>query len=131
MEVVRQFASSYPQRGLVIIISDFLDETDPERPLQYLADFGHEILLVHVWAPEDREPPWDGQLDLVDAESGVHLEMDLDNEARKNYTAAFDEYARNLQRLAQRNGGRYIGLSTGVPLEDAVFGTLLPSGGLQ
>ncbi len=131
MDVVRQFASKYPQRGLVIIVSDFLDPEDPERPLQYLADFGHELMLVHVWAPEDREPPWDGQFDLVDAESGEHVEMDLDRNARASYTAAFDDYARTLQKVAQRNGGRYVGISTGVPLEDAVFGSLLAGGGLQ
>jgi uncharacterized protein (DUF58 family) len=131
MQVARQFASTYPQRGLVIIVSDFLDQEDPERPLQYLADFGHELLLVHVWAPEDREPPWDGQFDLIDAESGEHVEMDLDSDARARYTKAFDDYARVLQKVALRNGGRYIGISTGVPLEEAIFGTLLPAGGVQ
>src|SRR5215813_10543558 len=39
LEVTRQFLSKYPQRGLVMIISDFLDDSDPEKPLQYLADF--------------------------------------------------------------------------------------------
>src|SRR5262245_4524401 len=43
LEVTRQFLSKYPQRGLVMMISDFLDDNDPEKPLQYLADFGHEL----------------------------------------------------------------------------------------
>ena len=42
--VVRQFISRYPQRGVVFVISDFLDDADSEKPLQYLADFGHEII---------------------------------------------------------------------------------------
>src|SRR5690349_18699085 len=88
-QTAREFASSYPQRGLVIVISDFLDNNDAERPLQYLADFGHELFLLQVWAPEDREPPWDGQFDLIDAESGEHVEMDLDERARATYTEAF------------------------------------------
>ncbi len=33
------------------------------------ADFGHELMLLHVWADEDREPPWDGELELEDAET--------------------------------------------------------------
>ncbi len=66
--VVRQFVSSYAQRGLLIVISDFLDDADCEKALQYLADFGHELMLVHVWAEEDRTPPWDGELELFDAE---------------------------------------------------------------
>ncbi len=55
-QIAREFISTYPQRGLLIIISDFLDDAGCERPLQYLADFGHELILVQVWADEDREP---------------------------------------------------------------------------
>src|SRR3954465_11173333 len=94
LQVAREFVSNYPQRGLVVVISDFLDNEDAEKPLQYLAEFGHELLLIHLWAPEDREPPWDGELELIDAETGNHMEMDLDADARAGYTAAFDEYAR-------------------------------------
>src|SRR5579863_6026730 len=69
LEVSRNFISDYPQRGLVIVISDFLDDGDCEKPLQFLSDFGHELILVHAFAPEDREPPWEGELDLEDAET--------------------------------------------------------------
>jgi uncharacterized protein (DUF58 family) len=130
-QVARDFVSKYPQRGLAIIISDFLDNEDAEKPLQYLAEFGHELLLIHLWAPEDREPPWDGELDLIDAETGDHMEMDLDIGARASYTAAFDEYARRLQVMSQRNGGRYVGLPTAMPLEDAIFGPIIRAGGVQ
>jgi uncharacterized protein (DUF58 family) len=130
-QVAREFVSNYPQRGLAIVISDFLDNEDAEKPLQYLAEFGHELLLIHLWAPEDREPPWDGELDLIDAETGDHMEMDLDLGSRESYTAAFDEYSRRLQVMAQRNGGRYVGLPTAMPLEDAIFGPIIRAGGVQ
>ena len=112
LQVAREFASTYPQRGLLIMISDFLD--DAERPLQYLADFGHELALIQIWSPEDRQPPWDGEFDLTDIETGEHLEIGLDDPARARYTDAFDEYAGRLQRLALRFGGRYVGLETTV-----------------
>lgn len=131
LQVARQFVSNYPQRGLVVVISDFLDNEDAEKPLQYLAEFGHELLLIHLWAPEDREPPWDGELELIDAETGSHMEMDLDSGARARYTTAFDAYARRLQVMAQRNGGRYVGFPTAMPLEDAIFGSIIRAGGLQ
>ncbi|HOL72285.1 MAG TPA: DUF58 domain-containing protein [Bryobacteraceae bacterium] len=129
--VVRQFVSSYAKRGLLIVISDFLDDADCEKALQYLADFGHELMLVHVWAEEDRNPPWDGELELHDAETGARLEIEFDDEARARYTAAFDEYARMLRRLALRNGGRYAGISTSIPIEDAVFGPLAHVGAVE
>jgi uncharacterized protein (DUF58 family) len=130
-QMARQFISRYPQRGLLIIISDFLDETDCERPLQFLADFGHELILIHLWADEDREPSWEGQLDLMDAETGSTLEIGFDETARKAYTSAFDEFAKSIQRIGLRNSGRYVGLSTTNPIEEAIFGPLARSGAIQ
>ena len=85
-DITRDFISRYPQRGLVIVISDFLDDAGCEKPLQYLTDFGHEMILIHVWADEDREPPWDGELDLEDAESGTRVQLAFDDSARAQYT---------------------------------------------
>lgn len=123
-EVARQFLSEYPQRGLAIIISDFLDDGDCFRPLQYLADFGHELLLVQLWGAEDREPSGTGELELIDAETGQHSIISVDDDARNAYTAAFDEHAAAVRKLALRNNGRYTGIPTELPLEEAVFGPL-------
>jgi uncharacterized protein (DUF58 family) len=131
LAVAREFISSYPQRGLLLIVSDFLDNGDCEKPVQYLADFGHELILLQLWADEDREPPWDGELDLEDAETGQHMELAFDTDSRARYTAEFDRYAEQLEHVALRNEGRYLGLSTSVPLEQAIFGSLIRSGALQ
>ena len=130
-DVAREFIAEYPQRGLVIVISDFLDDADCTRPLQFLSDFGQELLLIHTWADEDRTPPWDGLLQLEDAESGTIVETTFDDSARAAHEAAFDAYARQIRETALRNGGRYVGLSTSTPLEDAVFGPLIASGGIE
>jgi uncharacterized protein (DUF58 family) len=131
LSIARQFVAKFPQRGLTIVISDFLDNADVEKPLQYLADFGHELLLLQVWSPEDRQPPWDGELELIDSETGDAIEMRLDSDARERYTEAFDGHCRRVQQLALRTGGRYVGLSTDVDLEDAIFGSLMKAGGIQ
>jgi len=128
---VRRFISEYPQRGLLIVISDFLDDGDCERPLEYLADFGHELLLVHLWAEEDRTPPWEGELELTDAETGTRLELEFDEAARAGYTTAFDAWRETLRRLATRHGGRFASLSTSMPIEEAVFGPLVEAGGVE
>ncbi|MBV8809847.1 MAG: DUF58 domain-containing protein [Acidobacteriaceae bacterium] len=121
-ELARDYLTTYAQRGLTIIISDFLDDTDCLRPLQYIADFGHELLLLQIWSDEDRRPSGRGELELIDIESGAHAKVILDDRAREEYTQAFDEHAEQIKRLALRNGGRYAGFSTGIPVEDVVFG---------
>ena len=60
--VVREFLNEYPQRGLVIVVSDFLDDAGCEKALQYLADYGNELMLIQLWADEDRTPPWTGEV---------------------------------------------------------------------
>ena len=130
-QIARQFVSKYPQRGLLIIISDFLDDADPEKPLQFFSDFGHELQLIQLWAEEDRVPPWDGQLDLQDAETDEKVEVTFDQTARDAYTAAFDEYAAKIQRVGLRTGGKYVGFSTDTTIEEAMFGAMVRAGGIQ
>jgi uncharacterized protein (DUF58 family) len=128
--VIRDFIGTHSQRGLLIVISDFLDDSGCERALQYLADYGHELMLVQVWTGEDRTPPWNGELELQDAETGAHLKLDFDNEARERYTHAFDAYAEIVQHLAVRSGGRYIGVSTSQSLEEVIFGEMVRAQGI-
>ncbi len=82
--VVREFISTFGQRGLLILISDFLDEGDCERAIQYLGDFGHELFVIQLC----------------------------------------------IEQLALRNNGKYVGVSTDMPLEEIVFGSLLRARGV-
>ncbi|HEX4274146.1 MAG TPA: DUF58 domain-containing protein [Bryobacteraceae bacterium] len=127
--IVRQYLNEYPQRGLVIVLSDFLDDASPEksceRAIQYLADYGNELMLVQLWADEDRTPPWSGEVDFVDAESASHLRIQVDDESRRFYTEAFDAFSAVIKDVALRNNGKYAGIPTSTPLDEAIFGTLV------
>jgi uncharacterized protein (DUF58 family) len=125
LTIVRQFMNEYPQRGLLIIISDFLDDGGCEKALQYLADYGNELMLLQLWSDEDRTPPWTGEVDLTDAESGSHLKIQVDAEARRRYTEAFDAFAAGIKEVAVRNNGKYAGLPTSTSLDDAIFDTMV------
>ncbi len=121
--MVREFIGAYSQRGLVIVISDFLDDGGCERALQYLADFGHELMLLQIWAEEDRTPPWTGELELRDAETGRRPASWISTSAaRRRYTrSAFDEYCAGIETMAMRSGGRYAGVATSqIPGERAL-----------
>jgi len=130
LAVMREFITDYSQRGVVIIISDFLDDRGCDKALGYLTDFGHELMLLQIWANEDRTPPWMGELDLRDAETGAALKLDVDEEARERYTRSFDEYSQELERLALRSSGRYAGIATSQPLETVIFGDLIRMRGI-
>lgn len=120
-EVARLFINKYPKPGLAVVISDFLDDADVLQPLQYLADFGHELLLMQLWTDFDRDPGANGDFRLQDAESGAELELSLNEPARQAYIGEFERYCGQIEDLALRNGGRYAGFSTSLQLEEAVF----------
>ncbi len=130
LAMVREFIGTYSRRGLLVIVSDFLDDNGCERALQYLCDFGHELMLLQIWADEDRTPPWLGELELRDAETGAGLKLDFDESARRRYTRDFDEYCAALQTMALRSNGRYVGMDTSQPLESVVFGDLVRARGI-
>ena len=125
LAVVREFLNEYPQRGLVIVVSDFLDDGSCEKALQYLADYGNELMLVQVWADEDRTPPWTGEVDMVEAESGQQLRIQVDDDARRQYTEAFDQFTARLREIALRNQGKYAGMPASMSLDDAIFDTMI------
>jgi uncharacterized protein (DUF58 family) len=128
---IRQFLSMAPASGLAVILSDFLDDSDCTGSLQHLADYGQELLLVQVAGPEDRTPPWEGELELLDAESGALLRVHMDQNAAAEYTAAYDEFCEKIEYTALRNGGRYMHLTTDVAVQDALFGALMGSGAVS
>lgn len=131
LEISKEFINKYRQKGLVLVVSDFLDDGECEKPLQYMSDFGHELALMQVWSEEDRDPPWDGELEIEDAETGQKVELAFDRDARNRYRQSFDDYSQNLRRIALRNNGRYLGLPTSVPVDEAIFGPVVHGGVLQ
>ena len=111
--MVREFICTYSQRGLVIIISDFLDDNGCERALQYLSDFGHELMLLQIWADEDRDAAVDRRTGTARRRNRRRASSWISTTMRaQRYTRAFDEYCARSQTLALRSGGRYAGIST-------------------
>ncbi len=129
-QVVREFMSARSQRGLLIILSDFLDDEDCEKALQYLVDFGHELSLIQIWRDQDRVPPWTGEIELVDAETGHIERVEVDDASRAEYTRGFDGFSASLQQLALRNHGRYVGVPTSRSLEEVLFDSMVRARGV-
>ncbi len=128
---VREFLARRPAPGLMVILSDFFDDGECPRALEYLADNGQELLLVQLAGPEDRHPRWQGEFDLVDAESGEVLRLDLDRESLLQYEAAYEEHCQAIEYVALRSGGRRVHLTTDVPLTDVLSTAFIPAGSVS
>src|SRR5918999_2156897 len=71
-ESFKDFASRPRQLGLTVIISDFLDPGVHgfEAGLKILRTLGHDVFVVHITSPRDRDPRAFGDVRFVDTETG-------------------------------------------------------------
>ena len=109
------------RRGLLVVISDFLEP--PDALFSALAMFAHrgwQILLLHVLTEtEMRLPESDGPTRYEDAES--HGFADADPEAlRSAYQAEMQIWLTELETQAKARGIRYARLSTSTPYDQAL-----------
>jgi uncharacterized protein (DUF58 family) len=103
---------SRPRRGLVIVISDFLDDGDWRRPLSRLA-LAHQVLAVQVVDPRELELPAAGMLSLIDTETGRQMHVQSSSpKLRERYAAAARERQERIRRDVLSAGGEHLVLST-------------------
>ncbi len=118
---VRDYLMKYRVPGLTFVLSDFLDPSGLPLPVEHLANEGHEVHLLQLAGPADREPPWRGDLELHDAESGAMMQVSLDDAAAREYSEAYDRFCAELERHAIRSRAHYLRISTTAPLEQVLF----------
>lgn len=100
------------RRGLVVVISDLLDDGPWERELRALG-LRHQVVVVTVGDPRERELPAVGLLTLVDPETGERLEVQTsDRRVRARFAAAAAEQTRRQAEIVRRAGARHLVLST-------------------
>ena len=100
------------RRGLVVVITDLLDEGPWARELRALA-MKHEVVVVSIGDPRERELPPVGYLTLVDPETGERLEVQTsDRRLRERYAAAAKEQGDAQAEAVGRAGANLLVLST-------------------
>ena len=101
-----------PGRGQVIVISDFLDDTDWHRAVARLA-IGQQMLCVQVVDPRELSLPAAGMLTLVDTETGRNMHVQSNSAAlRDRYAAAARERHESIGRRVRDAGSEHLVLST-------------------
>jgi uncharacterized protein (DUF58 family) len=119
----RHAAAQVSGRGVVVLISDLLDPA-AERVIRDLAATGSDLIILHVLSPEELDPDIEGDLRLVDAESGDGIDVTVDLATVDAYKARLGAWKQGLADLCAKRRASYVDLSTDVPLGDLVFAEL-------
>ncbi len=111
--------------GPLLIISDLLG-TDWDAGLRTLASHSYEINVLHVLAPQEVRPDLEGDLRLVDSESGAGVsqktvEITADYDLLQRYTARLAAWQDHLKQMCRKIGAHYVFIETSQPLEPVVL----------
>jgi uncharacterized protein (DUF58 family) len=110
-------------RGVVVLLSDLLDPSS-ERVLREVAATGSELIVLHVLSPDELDPQLEGDLKLVDSESGERIDVTVDLATIDDYKARLAAWQDGLADLATKRRASYVPLSSDVNLNDLVFAEL-------
>jgi uncharacterized protein (DUF58 family) len=110
-------------RGVVVLISDLLDPA-ADKVIRELAATGSELIILHVLSPDELDPSMEGDVRLVDVESGDGLDVTIDLATIDDYKARLAAWQEGFADLAARRGATYVSISTDLPLAELVFAEL-------
>ncbi|HZP85553.1 MAG TPA: DUF58 domain-containing protein [Burkholderiales bacterium] len=128
---LRRYFSVPRTRGLVVLISDFLDPAGFEEAFAVLRRFRHDVVLLHVIAPDERNPELPEEVQLVDAEEGTTLEVELTPGLLAAYRETFARHCAEIESYCRRYGWGYAQAHTEVSFEDLVLKVLREEGVLR
>ena len=118
---LHSLADGIGKRGLVVLISDLLDE--PERVIEGLRHFrfrGTDVIVFHVMDPAELTFPFERAARFRDMEMGDEV-MAVPSVVRQEYLAALNQALERYKRELGSAGIDYRLLDTSVPLEFALM----------
>src|SRR6478752_641105 len=110
-------------RGVVVLLSDLLDPA-ADKVIRELAAQGSELIVLHILSPDELDPALEGDLRLVDSETGEGIDVTVDLATLDDYKARLAAWQDSLADLAAKRRASYVPLSSDVPLADLVFAEL-------
>lgn len=124
----KRFAMENPRRGVVVIISDFLDRHGYEDAVRFFAARRMDVFCLQVLAPQELDPPLVGDLKLVDVEDGELTEVTVSGPLLASYKRTLAQLVGGLRDFCSQRGARHLSVSTGLPFERLVIDQLRRSG---
>ena len=115
-------------RGPAVLVSDLMDERW-EQAVDALSLGRGDTCLIHVLGREELEPDIDGDVRLVDAETGAEVEVGAGADALRDYRRTVQAWLAQVAAACASRGVAYVRVVDDEPLED-VFLTRLPRTGL-
>ena len=117
-EVLHRVAERVQRRGLVLLLSDLMD--DPEKIISGLKHFrhqGHEVVVFQILDPREVDLGFEGEVEFESLEEpGRRIRMEPSH-LRDSYRERFDEWRSSLRRECRRQLVDLVEITTDTPFE--------------
>jgi uncharacterized protein (DUF58 family) len=124
----RTFAIKHAGKGIVVVISDFLDKRGYQEALRYLLARNLDIYVVHVLSQEEVEPELVGDLRLIDAEDDDVAEITISAPLLKRYKDNLKAFVGGLKEWCTKRGITYIFTTNHNPFDKLILNYLRERG---
>jgi uncharacterized protein (DUF58 family) len=125
---VKSFAIKHAGKGVVVIISDFLDKRGYEPALRYLLARNMDIYVVHVLSREEVDPEIVGDLRLVDAEDDDIAEITVSAPLLRRYKENLNAFVGGMKEWCTKRGITYIFTTNQNPFDKLILNYLRERG---
>jgi uncharacterized protein (DUF58 family) len=127
----RAFFGGKRTRGLVIVISDFLDREGYEQSFQVIRQFRHDVFALHITSPEEADPAPGEEVLLVDSEVGGATQLRVTPEVARAYRETFQAYCAEIESFCRTHGWGYLRTLTNAPFEELMLKAMREQGLLR
>jgi uncharacterized protein (DUF58 family) len=120
-EALRTFSIKSSGKGVVILLSDFMDKNGYDDALRYLVARQFDVYCVQVLSQEEIEPELLGDLKLVDCEDDDEAEITASALLLKKYKQNLAAFQAELQSHCSKRGITCLFTSNQVPFDRLVL----------
>tara|TARA_B100000131_G_scaffold172929_1_gene167089 strand:- start:2176 stop:3075 length:900 start_codon:yes stop_codon:yes gene_type:complete len=118
-------AESIKKRGLIILISDLLDnQEDIVKGLRHFRYKGHEIIIFHIIDPKEKDLDYNDNINFIDLETTESIITDS-RLIRKKYNKAFKNFCDYYSTQCSKNKIDYVPVLTSDSLDKSLMQYLM------
>ena len=115
-------------RGISIVLSDVLSDSDWRAGLRALRGAGQEVSLIQILAPEEIDPGIRGDWKLRDVENGREVEITVSPRLLKRYQEELAAHTAEVREYCRRQGVTFLQLRSDASISDTVLAGLHAGG---
>jgi uncharacterized protein (DUF58 family) len=118
---LRTFSIKSSGKGIVVVLSDFMDKGGYEEALRYLIARQMDVYAIQILSQEEIEPDVTGDLRLTDVEDNDTAEITVSAGLLKRYKQNLDAYRAAFHTFCTRRGVSCLFTSNQVPFDRLVL----------